>query len=460
MFTVKNVKNRLILSAFLLGSFSIFNTPAKASEDIEIYTTEGDIYTQETVTVKGLGFGFRGHFGPSDNMNFYYEDGETGQIKNDQRTNSFAELVNINNRAGSQYSLLHERGAEVKTYSPIFKRWGDSRTHTVRYSLSIDTEGKADKHEYFMSSWVRLSKDFSNLESNRYNGSSLLSFQPERNSGNGIVGGGSISASAEKSPSVLSVSTSSGQLTSYHQRLSDALKPGTWHRIDGWTSVKDATTGYVDEVKFWVDGILIDSRQQDGFRQTEFPPMKAVHFVSYMKNLNDAQSPFSVQTDDHYVDFTQARIELGNAPTFSASNHREIQQPLFWNDGQIEFKTNLGSFRNGDAVYLYIINADGSVNENGYALNNTNPPTEFSSVHINFQPASVGAPQDYLIDSGAVFGDRGNGLRYGWSSDISASARRRGSNDVRDQRYDTLLHMYLPSQGYDASWEIAVPNGD
>lgn len=460
MFKANRYASSCFQAIILTGCAAFINTSSHADDNIDIYTIDGDIFSNNTITVQGLGFGSRGHFGPAEHMNFYYEDGETGDINNAQLTNSFGELVNHNNRTGSQFNILHERGAENKTYSPIFKRWGDSRTHTVRYSLSVNTEGKAEKHEYFMSSWVRLSDDFSNISNSRYNGSSLLSFQPERNSGDGLVGGGSISASAVKSPATVSVSTSSGQLTSYHQLLSDALKPGTWHRIDGWTSVKDASTGYVDEVKFWIDGVLIDSRQHDGFRQTSFPPMKAVHFVSYMKNLNDAESPFSVQTDDHYVDFTQARIELGNAATFSESTHREIQKPLFWNDSQIEFSPNLGSFKAGDSIHLYIINADGSVNEKGFPIGKPSVEAEFNSVHINFQPASSATPRDYLADSGAVFGDRGNNLRYGWSSDISSSARKRGATDVRDQRYDTLLHMYLPSKGFDASWEIELPNGD
>lgn len=447
--------------AIICSSFAAFiSTVSQADENIEIYTTQGDVFSSDKVTVQGLGFGSRGHFGPGEHMNFYFEDAESGDINNDQLTNSFGELVNHNNRDGSQYSILHERGAETKTYRPIFKRWGDSRTHTVRYSLSVNTEGKADKHEYFMSSWVRLSDDFSNISNSRYNSSSLLSFQPQRNSGDGPVGGGSISASAIMTPPQVSVSTGSGQLSSHHQTLQKALTPGTWHRVDGWTSVKDASTGYVDEVKFWIDGVLVESRQQDGFQQTVFPPMQAVHFVSYMKNLNDAESPFSVQTDDHYVDFTQARIELGNAATFSKATHREIQKPLFWNNSQIEFSPNTGAFKEDESIYLFIVNADGSVNERGFPLNQNNETPAFNSVHINFQPASSSIPQDYLADSGAVFGDRGNNLRYGWSSDISASARSRGATDVRDKRYDTLLHMYLPSQGYDASWEIELPNGD
>src|SRR5678816_1773180 len=60
---------------------------------------------------------------------------------------------------------------------------------------------------------------------------------------------------------------------------------------------------------------------------------------------------------------------------------------------------------------------------------------------INFQKAAPAAPAGYFIDSGQVFGDRGNGLAYGWDADNAASARDRNNSLSPDQRYDTLTHM-------------------
>src|SRR5687768_11390583 len=75
-------------------------------------------------------------------------------------------------------------------------------------------------------------------------------------------------------------------------------------------------------------------------------------------------------------------------------------------------------------------------------------------VAINFQPASAQAPAGYFADSGAVFGDRGNGWAYGWDQDISVATRDRNANG--DQRYDTLVHTQLYGT---RSWEIGVPSG-
>ncbi len=77
---------------------------------------------------------------------------------------------------------------------------------------------------------------------------------------------------------------------------------------------------------------------------------------------------------------------------------------------------------------------------------------------INFQPVWSETPSGYLPDSGAVYGDRGNGFRYGWNADNSATTRERNSPLAPDQRYDTLIHLQKP-ENPDAVWEIALPPG-
>lgn len=75
------------------------------------------------------------------------------------------------------------------------------------------------------------------------------------------------------------------------------------------------------------------------------------------------------------------------------------------------------------------------------------------SAAINFQPGGAASFPGYVVDGGLPFGDRGNGLSYGWSQDATAAARDRNSVQSPDQRYDTLIHMGT------LTWEIAVPNG-
>ncbi len=85
----------------------------------------------------------------------------------------------------------------------------------------------------------------------------------------------------------------------------------------------------------------------------------------------------------------------------------------------------------------------------------TNTSSGGVNVNINFQPASAPIPAGYLVDSGAVYGDRGNGYTYGWNA-TNSNTRDRNSANSPDQRYDTLNHM---QNGGTFTWEIALPNG-
>jgi uncharacterized delta-60 repeat protein len=60
-------------------------------------------------------------------------------------------------------------------------------------------------------------------------------------------------------------------------------------------------------------------------------------------------------------------------------------------------------------------------------------------------------------DFGQKFGDRGNGLQYGWDVDNTGNARNRGNKRSPDLRFDSLNHMQR--NGANRKWEIAVPNG-
>ncbi len=71
---------------------------------------------------------------------------------------------------------------------------------------------------------------------------------------------------------------------------------------------------------------------------------------------------------------------------------------------------------------------------------------------VNFQLDSALTPNRYLPDGGELYGDRGNGFNYGWSSDHTDVSRDRDT--APDQRLDTLLHFKI---GQD--WEFSLPNG-
>jgi hypothetical protein len=73
---------------------------------------------------------------------------------------------------------------------------------------------------------------------------------------------------------------------------------------------------------------------------------------------------------------------------------------------------------------------------------------------VNFQPVASPVPVGYIADAGQVFGDRGNGLSYGWNQNATSFTRDRNLN--ADQAKDTLIHTQLFGS---RTWEVAVPNG-
>lgn len=88
------------------------------------------------------------------------------------------------------------------------------------------------------------------------------------------------------------------------------------------------------------------------------------------------------------------------------------------------------------------------------------PPVDepsFIGVAINFQPASAPIPAGWLADTSALFADRGNGYRYGWTTAFDQTRQRRAATSP-SAVHDTLNHMQ--SGGVSRVWELAVPNGN
>ncbi len=97
--------------------------------------------------------------------------------------------------------------------------------------------------------------------------------------------------------------------------------------------------------------------------------------------------------------------------------------------------------------------ADAVLNEGAEGSGNVSSAVSSFSTKINFQPASASVPSGYKADSGKIYGDRGNGLTYGWNS-TQSDAYDRNSSKSPDQRYDTLIKMSSSDV-----WQIQVPNG-
>ncbi len=113
---------------------------------------------------------------------------------------------------------------------------------------------------------------------------------------------------------------------------------------------------------------------------------------------------------------------------------------------------------NASTLYHHRVRANNAQGDSPYSnVASATTPAAATVIRVNFQPSGATVPAGYLADTGAVYGNRGNGQTYGWNSANTAHTRDRNSTRSADQRYDTLNHMQKSGGG--RTWEIAVPNG-
>ena len=109
-------------------------------------------------------------------------------------------------------------------------------------------------------------------------------------------------------------------------------------------------------------------------RDSTGPGYMVMNYVIHgvLANKGSWNPPWSTSNrmwaDDVYVDTTWARVMLGDASSWSSCTHRETQIPSAWSPSVITVTANQGSFTDGEAAYLYVVDADGNVNATGYPV--------------------------------------------------------------------------------------------
>jgi beta-glucanase (GH16 family) len=111
-------------------------------------------------------------------------------------------------------------------------------------------------------------------------------------------------------------------------------------------------------------------------------------------------------------------------------------------------------------AYFYLVTAVSAGQESMPSSEGTATPlaTAGFGIHINFTNNMNEVPSGYINDIGLLYGERGNGFRFGWNRDNRANARDRDDPTAPDERYDSFTHMQKPGNP-NAWWRIALPNG-
>ncbi len=93
---------------------------------------------------------------------------------------------------------------------------------------------------------------------------------------------------------------------------------------------------------------------------------------------------------DIYMDNTQSRVALGDAANWSDVTHFELQIPQDWQSDSIQVAGNLGSFGVSEALWLFVFDSDGNVNQTGLAVG-TNHGDPVETPGQPGQPVLVGS---------------------------------------------------------------------
>jgi hypothetical protein len=140
---------------------------------------------------------------------------------------------------------------------------------------------------------------------------------------------------------------------------------GNWHRIEVWVDASRNTFSVAVDgqaalskhnwlsADFGMNGHTIDFPNMINSPSSTEPECPAIGSYSY---------------DDIFIDFTRTRVELADAPTWTAVRSKEIQLPTSWRENSISVRVNVGSFTAGRTAFLYVVDADGSVNATGYPV--------------------------------------------------------------------------------------------
>ncbi len=353
MLKYKNtVKYNVILFIMVLP-FSLWG--ASTIPNISDITLSG-----QKIIISGSGFGDHANYGSSSGLMFAWNNFETGIVNNDGFVASKAST-------GEQgWSTIS--GSSNKTNSHYYARRIDARADHSPDNMgglkkpSTGSVSLGGSTVVFSSFWFKIPHTSSSGKHHRYSGFGDAF---------GTTGGSDFYNRFTVGEST--------QWTSKNQFLDNI-----WQRVDMLMDISAGT------ITTWTVG--------QNNNNPQWARSYSLSGTTFQVNLGAGKDWSSYTAtggdeydyDDVYIDFTQARVEIGNASTWSACTRREIQIPTTWTSNSITVNVNQGSFMNGSTAYLYVVDSNGNVNANGYPItisgqstsSDTTPPSSPSGVNV------------------------------------------------------------------------------
>ncbi len=348
---ISKLKSVLILS-MLISELLCYNQIVHAQ--ITIHSTS-DISKNEMI-IKGANFGTHPKYGGSDNyLPYLWEtfDNANPYITNPKISGGYATLVSNDNKQNSRFCLKHQRITDGNSYT-TFR--GKSVNLATRYNCKVPVASLSPKSEYFFSGWF-MTRNINTLTDNISNQLKTLDASPISNNNKiyfnleGYAGYPRYNTSIESFDSKPDIP------------VSESAPDGTWHRFDIFISIPVLQNNYSDIVKFWIDGRLLRVGHQVGSvysSNSEVNPINAIYQNNWINNSSN--SSFYILSDDFFIDFTQARVEISDSSKWddNSQTHKELQIPVLWTDNSITIKVNKGSFDSLRNKFIFVIDKNGN----------------------------------------------------------------------------------------------------
>jgi len=147
-----------------------------------------------------------------------------------------------------------------------------------------------------------------------------------------------------------------------------------WPNIETWYSqqivFKDSTTSSSGDGVFeaWANGTrYLSDHTANLYGGGNTYPLDAGWIDAWNENCPGGECA-KIYYDDIYIDTTLSRVMIGNNATLANCTHQEIQIPSAWSGNSITITVNQGSFANCESAYLFVVDANGNVNTQGYPV--------------------------------------------------------------------------------------------
>jgi hypothetical protein len=144
---------------------------------------------------------------------------------------------------------------------------------------------------------------------------------------------------------------------------------GAWHRVESYMDIGDVgqpngSWQIWNDLDPWVSTNGVFRESSCVYTNLYL----AAYWASDAYDPEDGIPGSQWYWDELYIDTTRARVEAGNASTWNACTHREIQIPSAWSGNSVTVAVNQGVFAAGQTVYLYVVDQSGAVNSSGYPV--------------------------------------------------------------------------------------------